>query len=288
MDGRAVEITRVRSPAKINWTLGVLGKRADGFHEIASLVSLVTLYDEVEFADCEASEVVLECDDPAVPTDEQNLIIRAVRLVALPADRPRGLRCRLTKRIPMGGGMGGGSSNAAATLLALNERWGLGKTRDALAQLGAQLGSDVPLFLGGDSAVIRGRGERVEPLRLPWRGWITLLLPGLSVATAAVYRACRPDPQKLRSVVPQAAATAVEWMDGTFNMLEEAAFEVCPALAEVAGKASVLAGRPVRVSGSGSTMFTAFDGRDEALAFAKSAGERLGIRTQVVQPVEQA
>lgn len=291
MDGSAADMTRMQSPAKINWTLGVLGKRADGFHEIASLVSLVTLYDEVEFAECdgpEGSDIVLECDVPGIPTDDQNLVVRATRLIASAARRPGGLRCRLTKRIPAGGGLGGGSSNAAATLVALNERWNLGLNRAALAELGARLGSDVPLFLAGGSAVIGGRGERVEGVRLPWRGWIVLLMPGLSVATAAVYRAWRSCGRAVPPVMPEAAENATAWMNGTFNMLEEPAFEVCPELARLCEQSAALAGRPVRVSGSGSTMFTAFDGRDEALAFAGAAEQRLGIRTRVVQPVEQA
>jgi 4-diphosphocytidyl-2-C-methyl-D-erythritol kinase len=198
------------------------------------------------------------------------------------------ISCRLSKRIPAGGGLGGGSSNAAATLLALNRWWGLNWTQDELAELAAQLGSDVPLFLQRGSAIIGGRGEQVECIRLPWRGWIVLLLPGLSVATAAVYRAWRAGERTLRPVVPVGSSNAVDWMNGTFNMLEAPAFEVCPVLAELQSRAADLAGRPVRVSGSGSTMFTAFDQREEALAFAGSAGEKLGIRTEVVQPVEQA
>lgn len=278
----------VKSPAKVNWTLGVLGKRPDGFHEIASLVSVVTLYDELEFSDLETPGVAIECDTAGVPTDERNLIWRAAKMLCEKSQVRSGVRCCLRKRIPAGGGLGGGSSNSAAALLALNDFWGLHLSREELAGMAAELGSDVPLFLDGGSAVITGRGEHVRATRLQWRGWLVLLMPGLSVATASVYRAWRPGHEKAKAVEPRATRTAIEWMQQTFNMLETPAIEVCPQLGVLQGRASELAGRPVRVSGSGSTMFTAFDEHDEAVAFSLSATEELGIRTEVVQPVEQA
>jgi len=278
----------VLSPAKINWTLEVVGKRPDGFHDITSLVSVVTLYDELVFSERADSRVVLECDVPAIPTDERNLICRAARLLASRGNRPAGVHCRLTKRIPVGGGLGGGSANAATTLRALNDWWHLHWSTDQLAELAAELGSDVPLFLQGGSAVIGGRGERVRPTSLGWTGWLVLLMPGLAVATADVYRAWRPGHSQAGSVVPPSTRSSVEWMQATYNMLEPPAIEVCPALGDLQQQAARIASRPVRISGSGSTLFTAFDERDEATAFARQAGERLGIETAVVQPVEQA
>ncbi|HOA73218.1 MAG TPA: 4-(cytidine 5'-diphospho)-2-C-methyl-D-erythritol kinase [Phycisphaerae bacterium] len=281
------EAVVVRSPAKINWTLQVAGKRPDGYHDIASLVSVVTLYDQLEFAPSPVPGVAVECDVPGLPTDGENLICRAARMMAERTNRSAGLRCRLTKRIPVGGGLGGGSSNAAATLLALRRLWQLDWPPNRLAELAAELGSDVSLFLEGGSAVISGRGERVRPARLGWTGWIVLIMPGLSVSTPAVYRAWRPGVQEPRAVEPPPARNAVEWMNATFNMLEAPAIEVCPPLGALQREASRMADRPVRISGSGSTMFTAFDTRDEGQAFAQAVEARLAVRTELVQPVEQ-
>ncbi len=290
MSGSTIASSRIRvlSPAKINWTLAVMSKRLDGFHEISSLVSTVTLYDELEFREDKGSDDVLECDHPEVPTDARNLVCRAVNLLSERAGRRPNVCCRLVKRIPVGGGLGGGSSNGAATLIALNQFWDLRLPPERLAELAAELGSDVSLFLEGGSAVISGRGEKVRPTRLAWHGWIVLLMPGLSVSTAAVYRVWRPGRSEGGPVEPPRAGTAVEWMNGTFNMLETPAVEVCPALGTIQRQAARIAGRPVRVSGSGSTLFTAFDRPEEAEAFARSAGQELGIRTEVVQPTEQA
>lgn len=280
---------RVLSPAKINWTLRVVGRRPDGFHEISSLVTPVTLYDELEVHEHAECGVVIECDMPGVPTGERNLVHRAVELLASRVQRPLRVRCRLTKRIPVGGGLGGGSSNAAAALMALNQQWELRWPQARLAELAAELGSDVPLFLAGGSVVMTGRGEQVQPTQLAWHGWIVLLMPGFSVATGAVYQAWRQgEKQEDRPVEPPPASSTVQWLNGTFNMLEAPAIEVCPELGRIQQRTAKLAGRPVRISGSGSTLFTAFDTYEEASTYARVAAESLGIRTEVVQPVGQS
>lgn len=274
----------ISSPAKINWTLEVVGKRPDGFHEIRSLVSPVTLCDELRFDDRPGRGFAIECDRPGIPTDERNLIWRAADLLARTAGRPLQGSCRVRKRIPVGGGLGGGSSNAASTLLALAGLWGLNWPRDRLAALAAEVGSDVPLFFAGGSAVIAGRGEQVTPLDLAWNGWIVLILPGLEVSTAEVYRFWRPACGPVRPpVVPETGGGAIAWMKQTFNMLEAPAMQVCPRLADVVRAATELAGRPVRVSGSGSTCFTAFDEADEARQFAIAVEQQLGLQVQTVR-----
>ena len=285
----------VRSPAKINWSLRVVGRRADGFHEIESLVSAVTLYDELAFTGVADSVIELVCDGSDLPTDERNLVVQAATLLAGATGCQRGMSCRSRKRIPVGGGLGGGSSNAASTLEALYRLWEVELSADRQAALAARLGSDVSFFLHGGSAVMSGRGEIIRPVRLAWRGWIVLLMPAVSISTAAVYAAWEPGESPPASATDRlvagkagVAANAVAWMEGTFNMLEGPVMKVCPAMQEFIGIAAALAGRPIRVSGSGSTLFVAFDTRAEAERFALSAGEALGIRTEVVQPVEHA
>jgi 4-diphosphocytidyl-2-C-methyl-D-erythritol kinase len=283
------EALSVRSWAKINWNLRVLCRRPDGFHEIESLVSAVTLCDDLTFSGRSDATFELTCDHPDVPTDEGNLIRRAAELLAGQADRDVGMRCHLTKRIPIGGGLGGGSSNAAATLVALNHLWSLNRTTEQLMETAAQLGSDVAFFVQGRTAVMSGRGERISPVSLGWRGYIVLLMPGLSVSTPAVYHAWKPDRagSSQHPVGPVACDSAAKWMEHTFNMLESPAFAVCPELKKLFDQANDMADRPIRMSGSGSTMFTAFDALAEAESFATGVRSQLGIETSVVQPVEQ-
>lgn len=282
----------VRSPAKVNWTLRVLGPRPDGFHELESLVSAVSLHDDLCFSS-RPEGAAIACDDPAVPTGSDNLIARAAAALARASGVSRGFSCRVTKRIPLGGGLGGGSSNAAATLRALNEAWELHWPVERLVPVAASVGSDVPFFLYGGSAMMRGRGERIEPVHAPFDGWIVLLLPGLHVATPAVYAECRrmyfsgygtpPGVESLDAAGVCEIRDAARRMEQTFNMLEEPAMRVCPPLRTLLDEAARLAGRPVRLSGSGSSLFTAFNERPQADDFARRAEAALGIRTCVVQ-----
>jgi len=281
---------KVVSPAKINWNLRILGKREDGFHELESLVSAVTLFDELTFSCREDSKIELTCENSDVPTDQRNLIQQAAALLASQAHCRSGVTCRLVKRIPVGGGLGGGSSNAAATLMALNRLWSLNWPVGRLEPLASQLGSDVSFFLHGLTAVMSGRGEHIKPTPLGWQGWILMLIPAFFVSTAAVYSQWQPNQtmQNHLTVEMASANNAVEWMQKTFNMLEEPAMQVCPQLGTLVERASKLTGRPVRVSGSGSTLFTAFDDKAEAENFAHIIGDELNVKACIVQPVEQA
>ena len=277
----------IRSPAKINWTLRVLGRRDDGFHEIESLVSAVSLYDELAFSFRDDTGFVLTCDDPTIPTDERNLISRAVAIARPEAAEPRGLTCHLSKRIPVGGGLGGGSSNGAAALVALNQLWSLNWSREQLMSAAARLGSDVPFFILGGTAVIAGRGERVSTASLPWQGWIVLMMPGFSVSTAEVYRAWQPTRDFEPSGAIGEGLSAVKWMQKAYNMLEEPAMAVCPALRGLVRQAMELVDRPVRISGSGATFFTAYDTEQEARDAAERLSRELRVRIEVVKPIER-
>ncbi len=223
------------APAKLNRFLAVLGRRADGFHEL-ELVTTV-LEGAPELADTleaePAGSLSLELAGPAAEglrADGSNLVLRAWRLLEAEAGRPLPARLSLTKRVPHGAGLGGGSSDAAAALRLGSELFGLGLAEARLLELGAALGSDVPLFLLGGSVLGLGRGERVYPLRpLPLEP-ILLVHPGLHVATASVYQALRqvglPFPTPLPAL---AEGGAPPWR----NDLTGAAIFVCPPLAEV-------------------------------------------------------
>jgi len=280
----------IKSPAKINWNLRVLGKREDAFHEIESLVSAVTLYDELTFEERGDSTIEVLCEHPEVPAGRGNLIWQAAALLSSKSGHEGEVTCRIIKRIPLGGGLGGGSSNAAATLLGLNRLWSLDWPIEKLMPLAAELGSDVAFFLCGGSGIISGRGEKVRPVKLPWHGWIVLMMPAFSISTPAVYGRWRADAEGYqdRPIEPGRYENTLEWMTMAFNMLEKPAMDECPDLRILVEKSSDLAGRPVRVSGSGSTIFTAFDERSQAEQFAARIGEELNIKTCVVQPLEQS
>lgn len=189
-----------KAHAKINWDLRILGRRADHFHELDSVFVTLSLSDELSFESAEG--LGLTCSDAALPVDGSNLVVKAATLLALEAgrefpERKFGAKMHLVKHIPMGGGMGGGSSDAACALAGLNRLWQLNWELPKLAGLAGRVGSDVAYFLYGGWCLCRGRGEIVEPLpgAEQWPALqIWMLLPPLHVATPAVYKALRCAP----------------------------------------------------------------------------------------------
>jgi 4-diphosphocytidyl-2-C-methyl-D-erythritol kinase len=183
----------VYSPAKINLHLEVLGLRPDGFHELAMVMQTIELGDVLRLAPTADGRIALHCDHPELPTDGSNLIVRAAELLRARAGLPElGAEMHLRKRIPIGAGLAGGSSNGAAALHGLNTLWGLGHTPAALEALAAELGSDMPYCLAGGTQLCFGRGERLEPLPAA-NGLAVLLLkhPDASVSTPWAYGRCR-------------------------------------------------------------------------------------------------
>jgi 4-diphosphocytidyl-2-C-methyl-D-erythritol kinase len=183
----------VYCPAKINLHLEVLGLRPDGFHELAMVMQTIELGDVLRLAPTADGRIALHCDHPELPTDGSNLIVRAAELLRARAGLPElGAQMHLRKRIPIGAGLAGGSSNGAAALHGLNTLWGLGHTPAALEALAAELGSDMPYCLAGGTQLCFGRGERLEPLPAA-NGLAVLLLkhPDASVSTPWAYGRCR-------------------------------------------------------------------------------------------------
>ena len=175
----------LRSPAKLNLFLHVTGRRADGYHLLQTVFQLLDLCDEIRFTASAARALVLEGAVPGVAV-EDNLVMKAARALAARCAPRQGAIIRLDKRIPHGGGLGGGSSDAATTLLALNRLWGCGLTSAELAGMGLALGADVPVFVHGHSAWAEGIGELLQPLDLPQR-WYLVIRPGCAVNTAAIF-----------------------------------------------------------------------------------------------------
>jgi 4-diphosphocytidyl-2-C-methyl-D-erythritol kinase len=277
------------SPAKINLTLRVVGRRPDGYHDIESLVAQVDLCDTVGVSPREDRRFLVDCDEPSIPCDHSNLAWRAARALADETGERRGATISLRKRIPSGAGLGGGSSNAATTLKLLNAHWGLRLSHPELACIGARLGSDVPLFCHGPLCVIRGRGEHVEELRQRVAKWVALLLPRLHSATPVVYAAwdrleSRSAPCGLEQVITGLSAPAADVMPQLHNDLEAAAFAVLPELRTLAEHAAAATGLGVRMTGSGSTLYRLFDQEAPARAFAEAVTAASHVRT-VVAPL---
>jgi len=263
------------APAKINLTLRIVGRRPDGFHELESWVALVDLCDRLHFS-MESGGVFVRCDDRAVPSDESNLVARAAAALAAHGAQG-GASIRLKKRIPIAAGLGGGSSDAAATLRGLNELWALGWPAERLAAIGAEVGSDVPVFVAGRQAVMRGRGEIVTPLARGWDGWVVLVVPPFGVSTREVYAGLRAEDFAGERPTPESLVglNAAELSERLFNDLEPAAFRISPKLGHLRAFLSEETGRRVRMSGSGSTLLSIFDEREAAAAWqrhAESAG----------------
>jgi 4-diphosphocytidyl-2-C-methyl-D-erythritol kinase len=177
---------KIKAPAKVNLFLNVLRRRPDGYHDLHSLLQMVGLYDELIFEFARRG-TTLVCSSSDLPVDDRNLVVRAARTLVHAAGTQSGVRIGLKKNIPMGAGLGGGSSDAAATLVGLNRLWKLGFSRDDLAKIGQDLGSDVPFFLYGPTAFVSGRGEKVVPCVLNDNRWLVVVNPGFEVPTRWVY-----------------------------------------------------------------------------------------------------
>lgn len=243
------------APAKINLSLRVLGRRDDGFHEIETLMVPITLADEltVELVHGHAGGIELRCSDPSIPTGDGNLAFRAAeRFGARVGGLKNAVRLELHKRIPHGAGLGGGSSDAATVLLALNELCAANLTTAQLAEVAAELGSDVPFFIYRSAALCQGRGERVEPLAFPDVVPLLLLKPPFPVPTPLAYQRWQVSRE-----IPGVPYTAQDFSWGTLmNDLERPVFEKYCLLAEM--KTWLLEQPEVAgalMSGSGSTVF---------------------------------
>jgi 4-diphosphocytidyl-2-C-methyl-D-erythritol kinase len=257
---------RLRSFAKINLGLEVLGLRQDGFHELRTLFQTIDLHDDIVLRPL-PHEIRLRCDDPRVPKGTTNLAVRAALELRRFAGIDRGVEITLTKRIPVAGGLGGGSSNAAAVLLGLDRLWRLGLDGHALHSLARRLGADVPYFLVGGTALGVGRGDEVYPLHRQVRAHVVVVDPGRPVSTAAVFRRldARLTPRENSTTIFHFVSRDLEGSVFSIlsNELERAALEEAPELADNIGRIRGILVREgallASLSGSGSSFFGVFD-----------------------------
>lgn len=247
----------IHAPAKVNLHLETLGKRPDGYHEVETVMVTIGLYDTMVFRAADSGTVV-QCDDPRLPCDSSNLVVRAVNLVRQETGLDLGIGIDLTKRIPMAAGLGGGSSDAASTLVALNLWWNLGWSRERLAELAAQLGSDVPFFLHAPAAIGRGRGERVTPCFMAMTLNLVVVCPPVGLSTRMVYEQL-PRVESPVSLAPMVQALECGDAESVgkllFNRLESVAVRLSPAVADLSERARLWPCLGHRMSGSGSAYF---------------------------------
>jgi len=257
----------LRASAKVNLVLEVLGKRPDGYHELSTVMQAVDLFDRLTVE--AAATITLETSEPALPTDDRNLVVRAARLLQEAAGIKAGARIVLDKRIPLAAGLGGGSSDAAATLLGLNKLWGLRWRRERLVELAVKLGMDVPFFLGRGRALGTSRGEVLSAL--PGVGGYALVLvnPGMGLSTQEVYGRVPPgwraesdgtkrmlDALKKRNVVRVAGALT--------NHLEHWVEPAMPVIGRMKAALFAAGALGAAMSGSGPTVFGLARSLDQA------------------------
>jgi 4-diphosphocytidyl-2-C-methyl-D-erythritol kinase len=275
-----------QSPCKVNLLLNILGRRADGFHELETVLYPIRMCDRLTFART-GQGIQLKCNAPSLPTDTGNLVYRAAAMFLEAAKIRDGVRLELEKNIPLAAGLGGGSGNAATTLLGLNELFGKPLSPDELQPIAAALGSDVPYFLQDKPALATGRGEQIQPLGAfsALNGAAFLLIhPGFGIATAWAYQrlarfpaALNGQPGRARKLITLLQSTDLRAAGAEFyNSLEAPALEKYPLLALFQEFLCANGAAATLMSGSGSTTFAVVQGLEAASGLAEKFKAKFG------------
>jgi 4-diphosphocytidyl-2-C-methyl-D-erythritol kinase len=280
--GNLINSLTCPAPAKLNLFLHVTGRRADGYHLLQTLFRFIDLSDTLYFTLRDDGEVRRVNALEGVPA-EQDLCVRAARLLQQESNCTLGVDIQLEKRIPMGGGLGGGSSDAATTLLALNKLWHLGLSRERLMKLGLSLGADVPVFIFGENAFAEGVGEQLQAFPLP-AAWYVVLFPPVHVPTAQIFS--HPELTRdsnsitIRALPIGQSLSTVAWLG---NDLQAIACKLYPEVAKylaILGKYA-----PAMMTGSGACVFAEFASEAEALKVLQQLPQ--GIKGVVAQGLQQ-
>lgn len=275
------------APAKVNLYLEVLRKRADGYHEIRTVLQHVDLCDEIRIMG-RAQEISVESVGLSCPTGEENLVHRAAALFLKTTGIRTGVRVQIVKRIPLGAGLGGGSSDAATTLWGLNRLFQADLSRERLEHLGAQLGSDVPFFFRGPTMWASGRGEELHPLPPFPPTWLLIVFPGFPVSTTWAFANLELTGED-KSIRVRAAAEEGDYeplLAAPWNRFEEVIFRRYPAIKQLKESLEAWGARPTLMTGSGSAVFGRARDREEAEAWGARLREK-GCTVFVVQTVSR-
>lgn len=268
------------SYAKLNLFLEILGRRKDGFHEILTVFQTISLADVIHLKQCSEEYSILRCNNAAVPFGKRNLCIKAYDEMRRSAGLERTVEIELEKHIPLGSGLGGGSSNGACVIRGLNTLYDLHKSNEELAAVGRNVGSDVPFFVYGGTALGRGRGEIIRPLPpLPGTLWLVLLKPRVSVSTGNAYQWVRGykggrelDENDLEARLNAGDAGFV--LDKIYNAFEGIVVKKHPELGRYRAELEAAGCRPVSMTGSGSSFFGFCDNEKQARAIAAAFEDR--------------
>ena len=275
--------SRITLPAfaKINWVLRVLGRRPDNLHEIHTIFQTITLCDQLTFEDLDEDRIELACDASDIPVDESNLVHGAATALRRYYNLRRGARIYLEKRIPAMAGLGGGSSDAAVTLLGLTELWNVAASKRELAQLGAHLGADVPFFLTGGTALGTGLGTEITPFDDIGAEHLLVVTPGVQVSTAKAYQALKAPALTKENetiILPVSRANAHpedSLRDILYNDFEPVVFDLQPEIRRAKNLLLEAGARGALLAGSGSSVFGIFDSREAR----RRAQDMLGSET---------
>lgn len=266
---------RVPAPAKINLFLHIVGRRPDGYHLLQTAFRMIDWGDEISLQRRDDGQILRATDVPGVPP-EADLVVRAARALKAATGSPFGADIGVDKRIPMGGGLGGGSSDAASVLIALNRIWGCGLSRARLQEIGLALGADVPFFVFGETAFAEGVGEALQPLDVP-PAWYVMVAPKVSVPTAQIFSA----PELTRNsepIIMRGFAT-----HATRNDMQATVCKLFPEVAEALDWLSQFGA--ARMSGSGACIFAPFDSKAAAEQARAKAPE--GWRVWIAQGLDR-
>jgi len=278
--------------AKVNLHLRVIGKRGDGFHDIFTIFQTISLHDTITF---EATDgpIEIECNGPGVPLDGTNLVLRAAAELRVRYNISNGVKFRLDKCIPVGGGLGGGSSNAATALIGLNRLWELNAPNSELVAIAAELGSDIPFFFTGGTSIGSGRGVQIEPISDYQADYMLIVTPTLHVSTSAAYAALAAE--RLTNVesnrilrVCRTDANSTSFLQGALiNDFETAVFSQFPEIGRAKEKLLDLGARQALMSGSGASVFGIFDRVETRQAALKALDNEVNWRRVAVAAVSR-
>jgi 4-diphosphocytidyl-2-C-methyl-D-erythritol kinase len=285
-------VISLKAPAKVNLFLEILGKRDDGFHEIETIMQEIDLADSLQFEETQEG-VTLECNNKNIPANQDNLVCKAANLILEECGIKKGVLINLEKNIPVGAGLGGGSSDAATTLKALNSLWKVGLNNEELMEFAAKLGSDIPFFINGKTALCRGRGELITPVEVRNRMDYIILFPRVHISTETIYKNLKIDLTKKRKDV-SFFLDALKYSEVAgiskllFNRLEEIIFATYPDLLQVKSTLESFGFCGLSISGSGSAFFGLCNDRHQAEVI-KSKIELSGmgnvfVATNVITP----
>jgi len=285
-------VISLKAPAKVNLFLEILGKRDNGYHEIETIMQEIDLADSLQFEETQEG-VTLECNDKNIPANQDNLVCKAANLILEECGIKKGVLINLEKNIPVGAGLGGGSSDAATTLKALNSLWKVGLNNEELMEFAAKLGSDIPFFINGKTALCRGRGELITPVEVRNRMDYIILFPRVHISTETIYKNLKIDLTKKRKDV-SFFLDALKYSEAAsiskllFNRLEEIIFATYPDLLQVKSTLESFDFCGLSISGSGSAFFGLCNDRHQAEVI-KSKIELSGmgnvfVATNVITP----